>query len=345
MSAHITTIDTTTTLAPATASAPSIDTLIAGWLHQARGRTGSERTYGVYAETLAGYRQALARVGLDVDGEPRACALVLQAYAAARVAERAEQGEVSASTYNQRVATVSSFYTYAQRYGSLTTNPAALVQRRKVQAYARAEAIEPGELGAMLAAIDTTTREGKRDYALLLVALATGRRLNELAALRWQDVSIAGDSITLTTRRAKGGKVMRDTLPAAASRALLDYLRDVYPRLPGGMAAEAPLWVSCSRATSGKALSARGIAYMCEQRIGTSKVHTLRHTFAHLMERTGAKASEIQRKLGHASLATRASMNIAATRRKVAQNPLSRRAITGQFACVCCYIGRKYRIV
>jgi integrase/recombinase XerC len=305
MSDSITLLDGTpdsTALAPAT-SAPSIDTLIAGWLHQARGRTGSERTYGIYADTLAAYRQALERVGLDVDSEPRACAMVLQAHAAARLAGRAELGEVSAATYNQRVAIVSSFYSYAQRYGALTTNPAALVQRRKVQAYARAEAIEPGELRERLAAIDTSTLEGKRDYALLLVALSTGRRLNELAALQWQDVSLSGDKITLTTRRAKGGKVMRDVLPPQASKALLAYLRTVYPALPN-VEATAPLWVSCSRATSGKPLSARGIAYMCEQRIGTSKVHTLRHTFAHSMERAGAKPTDIQRKLGHSSLAT-----------------------------------------
>jgi integrase/recombinase XerC len=302
MSDSITIIDSTA-LSPAPAGAPSIDTLIAGWLHQARGRTGSARTCGVYADTLAAYRQALASAGLNVDGEPRACALVLQAYAAARVAGRAEQGEVSGATFNQRVAIVSSFYSYAQRYGALTTNPATLVQRRKVQAYARAEAIEPGELRARLKAIDTSTLAGARDYALLLVALSTGRRLNELAALRWQDVSISGDKITLTTRRAKGGKFLRDVLPPQASKALLAYLREVYPALPNVEPA-APLWVSCSRATSGKALSARGIAHMCEQRIGTSRVHSLRHTFAHGMERAGAKPTDIQRKLGHSSLAT-----------------------------------------
>jgi site-specific recombinase XerD len=305
MSDNITIIDGTpdsTALAPAT-SAPSIDTLIAGWLHQARGRTGSERTYAAYAEVLGAYRHQLAQHNLTLDSEPRACALVLQAYAAARVAGREEQGEVSASTFNQRVAIVSSFYSYAQRYGALTANPAALVERRKVQPYARAEAIEPGELRERLAAIDTSTLDGKRDYALLLVALSTGRRLNELAALQWQDVGISGNKITLTTRRAKGGKTARDTLPPQASKALLSYLRTVYPRLPNVEAA-APLWVSCSRATSGKPLSARGIAYMCEQRIGTSKVHTLRHTFAHSMERAGAKPTDIQRKLGHSSLAT-----------------------------------------
>lgn len=296
----------------------SIDVLIAGWLHQARGRSGSERTYGVYAETLAGYRAALARAGLVLDGEPRACALVLQAFAAARVAGREEQGEVSASTYNQRVATVSSFYTYAQRYGSLTSNPASLVARRQVQPYARARALEPGELRERLKAIDTSELQGQRDYALLLVALATGRRLNELAALRWRDVALAGGRLTLTFARCKGGKTMRDTLPAAAQAALLAWLTAFYGDNLAKLADTTSLWASLSPASYGRALTARGIAYLCEQRVGTSKVHSLRHTFAHSMERAGAKASEIQRKLGHASLSTTSAYLDALT---TAENP------------------------
>jgi len=43
---------------------------------------------------------------------------------------------------------------------------------------------------------------------------------------------------------------------------------------------------------------------VCEKRIGTSKVHQLRHTFARMLEDAGAKISEIQKRLGHASAAT-----------------------------------------
>jgi site-specific recombinase XerD len=46
------------------------------------------------------------------------------------------------------------------------------------------------------------------------------------------------------------------------------------------------------------------IARLAEQHLGTSKVHALRHTFAREMEADGAKTSEIQARLGHASMAT-----------------------------------------
>ncbi len=56
--------------------------------------------------------------------------------------------------------------------------------------------------------------------------------------------------------------------------------------------------------TAGHPLTARAISHLCEQRMGTSKVHALRHTFARALEDAGAKVSEIQAALGHADLGT-----------------------------------------
>src|SRR5262245_41552287 len=51
------------------------------------------------------------------------------------------------------------------------------------------------------------------------------------------------------------------------------------------------------------ALSARSLETIARQRLGVY-FHALRHTFARTIEDTGAKVSEIQGRLGHASLAT-----------------------------------------
>lgn len=69
---------------------------------------------------------------------------------------------------------------------------------------------------------------------------------------------------------------------------------------------ERPVWISLAarNGTFGHPLSIRAIAFICEQRLGTSKVHTLRHTFARGLEDAGAKVSEIQARLGHADLGT-----------------------------------------
>ena len=69
---------------------------------------------------------------------------------------------------------------------------------------------------------------------------------------------------------------------------------------------ERPVWISLARrnGTFGHPLSIRAIAQINERRLGVSKVHTLRHTFARGLEDAGAKVSEIQARLGHADLGT-----------------------------------------
>jgi site-specific recombinase XerD len=126
--------------------------------------------------------------------------------------------------------------------------------------------------------------------------------LSELANLRWGDVKLAGQSVTLTFQ-CKGNKVMRDTLPPPVGQALLTYLQTIYPKL-ATMPPDTPVWVSFGRQNKGGALSIQAIADICERHLGTSKVHTLRHTFARAMLEQGAAVTEIQRRLGHGNLAT-----------------------------------------
>ncbi len=69
---------------------------------------------------------------------------------------------------------------------------------------------------------------------------------------------------------------------------------------------ERPIWISLAQrnGTFGHPLSIRAIAQINERRLGVSKVHTLRHTFARGLEDAGVKVSEIQARLGHADLGT-----------------------------------------
>jgi site-specific recombinase XerD len=69
---------------------------------------------------------------------------------------------------------------------------------------------------------------------------------------------------------------------------------------------ERPVWISLAHrnGTFGHPLTIRAIAQINERRLGVSKVHSLRHTFARGLEDAGAKVSEIQARLGHADLGT-----------------------------------------
>jgi integrase len=271
---------------------------IRAWVEAKAGRTGSTKTRRSYESTLVSFRAILQAAGVDLDNDGRAVALVAQAWASA--------GDPMPATFNQKLAIVSSFYSFVEKRGLLAIpNPMRLVDRRPVQAYAGSESIDLPTLQQRLQALDRATLLGQRDYALLAVFLQTGRRLSEVANLRWGDVQLAGERVTLVFRKTKGGKVMRDTLPRATGAALLAWLSARHGKHLGELAPDAPLWVSLSRnKTAGRALSIRAIATICEERLGISKVHALRHTFARAMEQAGAKISDIQSRLGHSSLAT-----------------------------------------
>jgi integrase len=269
---------------------------VAAWLDEHSVRP---LTHSAYDAELQRFRAALQRVDLDLDSPYGLVALVAQAWAAA--------GGVGAVTHNKRLSIVSSFYTYAIHHQLLAPpNPIDLVKRRKRAPYARAQALDVGAVRARLAAIDRGGLAGMRDYTLLSVGLATGRRLRELASLRWSHIHLLSDGrVKLTWIHTKGHDDPRyDMLPPPLSRALLGYLHAWYGAQLAEVPPDAAVWVSLSNNHRGGALSISAIADVCEKRLGTSKVHQLRHTFARMLEDAGAKITVIQQRLGHASAAT-----------------------------------------
>jgi integrase len=141
-------------------------------------------------------------------------------------------------------------------------NPIARVQRQRVQAYGKAVALTPAAVRHKLQAIDRSALDGQRDHALLAIALQTGRRLAEIAALTWSDLRLHDDGrATIIFQRCKGGKTMRDTIPPALTRTLLGWLQAFYGQQLGDLPADAPLWVSlATNGTHGKRLRYSGAA-------------------------------------------------------------------------------------
>jgi site-specific recombinase XerD len=282
-----------------------LELVIASWLAAKRSRSGSDATVQTYTTTLVDFRAALQRAGFDLDSDVRAVALVALHWVVLRHPASRREGEIPAVTHNRRLATLSSFYTFAQKWGLLSgRNPIDLLQRRRVQDWAHARVLTPQHVRRGLAAIDRSTLVGQRDCAILSMGLATGRRLSEMARICWSDLSIADESaVRVSFCRAKGDKAMADILPIGVSRAVMRYLHTAYGDDLSGLPADAPVWISFSNQHYRQHLSADGIAEISHQHLDTN-FHSLRHTFAHTMEDAGAKISEIQSRLGHSSLAT-----------------------------------------
>jgi integrase/recombinase XerC len=286
---------------PPSPEAMTIDQAIKGWLHEKRGKSDSPKTETAYSDGLDSFRALLQSVGRDLDSAPALVAPLLQGWA--DICKR--EGEtVTPATFNQRVAIISSFYRYAMLNEVLAVNPAERVKRRTIRKKEAARPIGVAAVKSGLHMIDRTTLEGKRDYALLCLALATGRRVSELANVRYGDLTKDGKTAVVLWRRCKGNKEMTDVLQEKTTTALYEYLHMLYGDRLKTTAKDAPIWVSLSDRNRGQAIGARTLQRICEAHLGTSKMHATRHTYAVTMHHSGASLAEIGKGLGHSNLKT-----------------------------------------
>jgi site-specific recombinase XerD len=84
---------------------------------------------------------------------------------------------------------------------------------------------------------------------------------------------------------------MRDELDSETSAIFLEYLHAQYGKEL--LQRAAPVWVSYSRRNGGQAISAKTLSNICLLILDTGKVHTLRHTFAVGMIRSGAPITDL----------------------------------------------------
>jgi integrase len=306
-----------------------IEHTIALWVTTKTDASESGRTRESYERAIRSFRVMALSAGLDLDGFPpdepvrsrtfeetehvlAALGLLAQAWASSASKERQRREGISATTYNNRLGTISSFYRFAKerRFFHLE-NPLEQIERRKVQDYVSARPLFNEQIADAFAKIDTQTLAGKRDYVLLLLLLATGRRASEVRQLRWKDLLFYDGGITIRFR-CKGGKTLSDHLEPRVVRAMLVYLQAMFQYDPAhsSLAQQSlidpnqPLWLSLSHKRYRQGLSQRGLADIFERSFGMTKLHATRHTFALNMLKAGATILEIMERLGHANIAT-----------------------------------------
>ena len=129
----------------------------------------------------------------------------------------------SATTVGARIACLSSFYRFCIRLGLLTGNPCDALQRpRTVPSPARGYAAD--EVRRILAVVPDTLR-GRRDRAILLTLVLTGRRRAEVLNLKAGDLTLE-EGTCFYAYRGKGGKTGRRELPRPAYEAVCATLAD-----------------------------------------------------------------------------------------------------------------------
>ncbi len=283
-----------------------LDALIAAWLRSKRGRTDSKRTEASYGRILALFRERLQQTGNDLDAHESLVYAMAEQFAKLPLPDR--YGQVKATlkgtTINQRIAALSSFYTFAMKQPNtcIQSNPVRLVQRAKVKAHASSRALDLETVQAGLAKINQSTLVGQRDWLALMVAISTGRRISEVASLCRDSVEVSPSGlVTLYFARIKGGESATHRLSRPLSRRLLAYLQEAYGEF-ATIPPSRPLWMNCSRHDTGRPLTIYSLERISRTYLGTSAFHRIRHTYARTLRRQGATLEEVRAAMGHKSL-------------------------------------------
>jgi integrase/recombinase XerC len=207
----------------------------------------------------------------------------------------------SGTTVGARIACLSSFYRFLIRMGLVVSNPCDAVERpRSVQSVARGYGAD--EVRRLLAVVPDTVA-GRRDRAILLTLVLTGRRRTEVISLRAGDLSVEGETV-FYSYRGKGGKRGRRELPHPAYEAISATLADAGKELVA-MAPDESLWQAGARpqgVTSGTFYS-RFRRYLQAAGMAPTGIHVLRHTAAKLRRDAGESIESVSQFLDHSSLA------------------------------------------
>jgi site-specific recombinase XerD len=167
------------------------------------------------------------------------------------------------------------------------------------------EYLEQDEVRELLAAIDRSDDQGRRDYALFALMFNTGARVQEILNLRARNVRLdAPAQVRLT---GKGNKIR--VCPIWASTAQL--LRPLCSEREGDDA-DMPLFVN----QRGQPLTRFGVRYLLRRHLANAATrsptlggksihpHSIRHTTAIHLLKAGVDFASISQWLGHASLNT-----------------------------------------
>ncbi len=143
---------------------------------------------------------------------------------------------------------------------------------------------------------------GVHAWMLVDLALSTGLRVSEIAALQIKDVDLKRGCLSMT--RLKRKKKIKETL--AIGKGIIQHLKDYIASMERN---KGPLFVG-----SRGPLTAQGLQRIWKRSVklaGLPKelsIHSARHTIAvHLLKKTG-NLRQVQKQLGHASPATTANM-------------------------------------
>jgi site-specific recombinase XerD len=270
---------------------PAWQQTVVAFLAEKERRSGSHRTVEGYARMLWPF---FGRVG----SPDRVTPAHVLAWAHGIGASGREP---SSTTVGARIACLSSYYRFLIRMNIATANPCDALERPKTIP-SPARGLTADQIRQLLAVVPDSI-PGRRDRALILTFVLTGRRRSEVINLTAGDISVEGD-VAYYRYRGKGGKRGRRELPKPAYEALRATLADAGLSL-AEMDPSASLWQAGagSRGVTGSTFYSRFRRYLRAAGLAPSGLHILRHTAAKLRRDAGSSIEAVSSFLDHSSLA------------------------------------------
>jgi site-specific recombinase XerD len=288
-------------------TAPSLSALLQGFFTQRlmQQRQCSPHTIASYRDCfrqLLGFaQQRLGAVPQRLKFEQIDAPLI-----AAFLEDLQQSRGIGASSRNLRLTAIRSFFRYASFE---LPDFAAQIQRVLAMPSKRCSRAQIGfltreEIDALLRAPDLRTLAGRRDRALMLVAVQTGLRLSEITGLCRRAVCLGTGAHVRVL--GKGRKERSTPLTRTTADVLRAWLREI---ADGDDAVVFP-------SARGNRLSADGVQYLLSKHVTRAREgcqslreknvtpHVLRHTTAMELLQAGADRSVIALWLGHESIAT-----------------------------------------
>ena len=213
--------------------------------------------------------------------------------------------KITARSRNLRLTAIRSFFHYAAyeepAHASQIQRVLAIPGKRCLKALVKF--LDRAETEALLAAPEQRTWYGRRDHALLLVALQTGLRLSELTGLRREDLHLGTGAHVRCVGKGRRERCTPLTKQAvAAMKAWLPELAKstdwLFPKAQGGrLSADAvQRFLAKYQRIAGQACPS------LKKKRGTP--HVMRHTLAMTLLQAGIDRSVIALWLGHESVET-----------------------------------------
>jgi len=117
---------------------------------------------------------------------------------------------------------VKDFLKYLFEYGHIVTDLSLAVPKMAAKRKRVYQGFSDDEIRKLLAAVDINTQIGKRDYAILMLAIQTGLRVVDIFNLKRSDIDWRKNEINII--QTKTGKPLKIALEAESGNAICDYI-------------------------------------------------------------------------------------------------------------------------